>query len=312
MSKEARKLPEKLEVEFIVCDNTLNRKGWRLLVEGVDMEGFKKNPVCIVQHDTWTIPVGKWKNLRVEGEQLLGTVEFDRNDDEAVRLYWKYSDGYMNAVSIHIIPIEESELQEHLVSGQRYATITKSELLEISLVTIPGQKNAIKLSTPEGEDYKLNIINSKKEKEMEGKENQEEINELKKQLEEQKKLNAKNLVSMHKERGVIEDGETEHFEKLALSDYETVEKILTARSPKKEKEEKSDEESKKLSEQVRKFAQQEDSKKGEREQWTYLDWYRKDMQGLFAMQKNEPEKYKKLEESFAAEAEEKQLKIENQ
>ena len=51
----------------------------------------------------------------------------------------------MNAVSIHVIPLEESELPEHLEKGKRYSTITKSELLEVSLVTVPGQKNAVKL-----------------------------------------------------------------------------------------------------------------------------------------------------------------------
>jgi len=87
MAKEVkRELPEKLEMDFIICDNTLNRKGWRLLVGGIDMEGFLKNPVCCVEHDTWAVPVGKWKNLRVGSEQFIGTVEFDRNDEDAVKL----------------------------------------------------------------------------------------------------------------------------------------------------------------------------------------------------------------------------------
>ncbi len=118
-----RKLPDALEIDFIICDNSLNRKGWRLEVVGIDTTGFLKNPVCIVQHDMWTLSVGKWKNLRVDGDKFLGTLEFDKNDDDAVKLYWKYVDGYMNAVSLHILPVEESNDPSMLVLGQTYATV---------------------------------------------------------------------------------------------------------------------------------------------------------------------------------------------
>ena len=136
MAKKDRQLPEVLERDFIITDESVNRYGWRLLVGGVDLDGFIKNPVCCVQHSTWLIPVGKWKNVRVDGQELKGTVEFDRNDDEAVRLYWKYEDGYMNAVSLNVAPIEESDDAAMILPGQKYPTLTKSELLEISLVTI--------------------------------------------------------------------------------------------------------------------------------------------------------------------------------
>lgn len=155
---ENRELPAVLEHDFIITDESVNRYGWRLLVAGIDLAGFLKNPVCCVQHSTTMIPVGKWKNVRAEGQLLKGTVEFDRYDEEAVRLYWKYKDGYMNAVSLNIVPWEESDVKEQLLPGQTKATVTKCELLEISLVTIPGQKNAVKLSTPEGGEYKLSLL----------------------------------------------------------------------------------------------------------------------------------------------------------
>jgi len=311
MAKE-RKLPEILEYDFIICDNTLNRKGWRLLVEGIDFNGFLKNPVCCVQHNTWVAPVGKWKNLRIENSQLLGTVEFDRNDDEAVRLYWKYTDGYMNACSLSIVPVSESDDPSMLVPGQRYSTITKSELLEVSLVTVPGQKNAVRLSTPEGEDYKLHIINNenpKKEMELE-KENPND--ELLKQLAAAYEKNVKNLVKLHHQRGVVHDGEVESLQKLALSDYDTVEKMLEARTPpandpkKDEKPEK--DEGKELSDQVRNFTQNSGggtsmAMASERNSWSFYDYFRKDPAALSLMREKEPDKYKKLEADYAQWAE---------
>jgi len=294
-----RKLPEILEHDFIICDNTLNRRGWRLLVEGIDLVGFLKNPVCCTQHYTYSTPVGKWKNLRVENEQLLGTVEFDRNDDEAVRLYWKYEDGYMNAVSLNVIPIEESSDPSVLLPGQKYPTLTRSELLEISLVTIPGQKNAVKLSTPDGEDYKLNIISNINLKTMEEKPKTNE-DELKNQLSLERGKSAKNLVELHKLRGVVQDGEVESLTRLAVNDYETVETMLSARTPVGKKEEENNEE-KELSAQIKGFIQNTDSKKlgNEREGWSFYDYFRKDPKALSLMRENEPEKYKKLEANYA-------------
>jgi len=322
MAKEVkRELPEKLEMDFIICDNTLNRKGWRLLVEGIDMEGFLKNPVCCVQHDTWAVPVGKWKNLRVGNEQFLGTMEFDRNDENAVKLYWKYQDGFMNAVSISIYPLEENEEPAMLVQGQRYPTITKSELWEISLVTVPGQKNAVKLCMPDGEDYKLNVISNNKniskmkEQEERKEETPADVMVLKHQLAIESKRNAKNLVKLHQQRGVVQDGEVESLEKLALSDYETVEKMLDARTPtKEENQEEKDEEGKKLAEAVKKLTQNTEPGKlsgvSERNDWTFYDYFRKDPKALDAMREKDPEKYKKLEADFAEQAKENGLKTE--
>lgn len=225
MEEDKRKLPEILTMDFVICDNTVNRYGWRLLVEGIDMSGFLKNPVCCLQHATGLAPVGKWFNLRIEGTQLKGSVEFDRNDEDAVRLYWKYKDGYMSAVSLNILPKEESDDANLLLPGQKSSTVTKSELLEISLVTLPGNKNAVKLCTPDGKSYKLNMISknttmSKEEK---------TVDQLQQELAKSRQLNAESLVLRHKQRGVIKDGEIECLKVLALDNYSTVNKMLDAR-----------------------------------------------------------------------------------
>lgn len=225
MAENKRTLPEVLEIDFTITDESVNRYGWRLLVAGIDLIGFLKNPVCCVQHFTSMIPVGKWKNLRVEGQELKGTVEFDKNDEEAVKLYWKYKDGYMSAVSLNVIPVEESDEPKFLLPGQKFSTLVKSELLEISCVTIPGQANAVKLSTPEGKEYKLNLLTQNREMAKEEK----TVEQLNQELEAQRKLNAENLVTIHKNRGVVADGEVESLKKLALVDYQSTSEMLNAR-----------------------------------------------------------------------------------
>lgn len=340
MAKE-RELPEVLEMPFVICDNSVNRYTWRLLVDGIDLKGFKMNPVCCYQHDTYSVAVGKWKDLKIVGEELHGIAEFDRNDEESVKLYWKYKDGFMSAVSLNIIPLETSEDKKLLLPGQKCPTVTKSELLEISLVTIPGQKNAVKLSTPEGGEYKLNLItNNSKKMETETDQGKENI-QLKEQLEKQKKLNAENLIALHVNRGVVAQEEIESLKKLAMQDGESVSIMLTARKE-PAKSDDNVENLLKLHFERGAITEQEkpiyalsakndfdatkkvlEAKAGkevveqlnlgastlgttaeseDRKSWTYLDYYKKDPAALQKMEKENPEAFKKLELSFVEKA----------
>lgn len=345
MAKKERTLPEVLSQDFVITDESLNRYSWRLLVAGIDLTGFLKNPVCCVQHDTQMIPVGKWTNVRVENGQLLGTVVFDPNDDLAVKLYWKYKDGYMNAVSLNILPLAWDDSESSLLPGQKYPTITQSEMLEISLVTVPGQANAVKLSTPEGQEFKLNLL-TKSSKQMAKEE--KTVEQLQADLEAQRKLNAKNLVQMHKMRGVVVDDEVESLEKLALVDYESTEKALSVRVPKKEEAgsdsaetladalvklhfdrgaitagekevykhyalsnydaAKKELEAKTGTDGLRTFVQglgggqSAGGSNDARGDWDYYKYFKEDPVALSLMEKNEPEKYKKLVADFQATA----------
>lgn len=340
MAKE-RELPEVLEMPFVICDNSVNRYSWRLLVGGIDLKGFKMNPVCCYQHDAYSVAVGKWKDVKIVGEELHGIVEFDRNDEESVKLYWKYKDGFMSAVSLNIIALETSEDKKLLLPGQKYPTVTKCELLEISLVTIPGQKNAVKLSTPEGGEYKLNLITNKSKK-MESENNQgQETIQLREQLEKQKKLNAENLIALHVNRGVVAQEEIEPLKKLAMQDGESVSAMLNARKEPSKSDDSVDNliklhfERGAITEQEKSIyalsAEKDfdatkkvlEAKPGkevveqlnlgastlgsntaseDRKDWTYLDYFKKDPAALQKMERENPEAFKKLELSFAENA----------
>lgn len=336
-------LPEVLEHDFIICDESVNRYYWRLLVGGIDLDGFLKNPVCVIQHETSTLSIGKWKNVRVEGDKLLGTLEFDKNDDVAVDYYLKYKNGYMNAVSLHVIPIEESDAKELLLPGQKYPTLVKSELIEVSVVTIGGNKNAVKLCNPDGTEYKLSIIEKQKNTEMadDGK----TVDQLQADLEAARALNVDNLIVIHKNRGVLTDAEEPSVRKLAASNYDATKQMLESRQPQEPKPDSGTEtgkseaeieavlllhlnrgaitaqekdiyknnlkldfdatskilEAKKGKEVLNNFTQhmgQEQTQNNERENWTYLDYYKKDQAALWKMQTEEPDKYRQLEADF--------------
>lgn len=317
-------------IDFVICDNSVNRYGWRLLVAGVDTASFAKNPVCVLAHDTYSIPVGKWQDVRVEQDRLLGRLVFDPTDEDSVKLYWKYKDGYMNAVSLNIMPMEESESAELMLPGQRYATITKSELLEVSCVVLPGQGNAVRLSYADGREYKLQLVTqetmSKPEK---------TVADMAAEIENLKKLNAENLVANHLLRGAITEAEVPMLHKLALADYDTTKQMLEAKTVTEKKQETGTDANAQLALQLVRLhldrgaitAQEAELfqkaatgdyegtkkvlelKKGRenigtfgtneqtadsRKDWKYLDYYKRDLKALGDMERNEPERYAKL------------------
>lgn len=318
MTKEDKDKETAAEIRMVICDNSLNRYGWRLLVEGIQLDNFKKNPICCLEHDTWRPPIGKWSDVHVEGDKLVGTLHFDENDPEAMKIYAKYKGGYMNACSLNIRPLETSDDESMLVEGQRYSTITKSELLEVSAVTLPAQANAIKLSkTPDGGEYKLSLI-TKKENEMEKKE-QEKIEAENAQLKEENQTlsmrvkeleegRVADLIALHQQRGVIaSDDEANNFKKLAMTDYNTVKSLLESKqapapaADHHEEPNEKEEEAKKLALEVAKLnagGNGKENGKDDRSNWSYLDWEKNDPKGLHLMEQNDPKRFDQLCQSF--------------
>ena len=55
-----------------------------MLTSGADLSVFKNNPVMLLNHDDWDLPIGRWENIRVEGTQILADAVFDEDDERAV------------------------------------------------------------------------------------------------------------------------------------------------------------------------------------------------------------------------------------
>lgn len=139
---------------FILNDESVNRYGYRILNAGLDTSGYMKNPVVLVMHNTssygnW-VPVGKTTNIYMEGNLLKVDMELDEEDEMAVKLHKKLSKGYLSAVSLNARDILWSDDPTLMLPGQLLPTLVASELLEISLVSIPGQRNAVRLTSADG------------------------------------------------------------------------------------------------------------------------------------------------------------------
>lgn len=148
---------------IVINDESLNSYGFWVKTDGIDLTAFLRNPVMLYNHNRSyagktddQLPIGKWKDLRIENGQLTGEPVFDENDEFARKIKQKYEDGILNACSMGFRPVEWSAEPELLKAGQTMATVTRSLLLEISICDIPSNANATKVVMY---DEDSNIIN---------------------------------------------------------------------------------------------------------------------------------------------------------
>lgn len=130
-------------MDLIINDESItNDRGWRLSNAGCDLTRYANNPIVLYQHDTERI-VGKASNLRIEGSKLLASVEFDAEDPLGREVERKTEKGFLRGVS-------PGFFLNNLVYQEGYDLVTQWELLEISLVSIPSNRGAVKLYSRDG------------------------------------------------------------------------------------------------------------------------------------------------------------------
>ncbi len=145
--------------EVIISTEAVNSYGSRVLTSGIDLSQYERNPVLLWMHRrSWepgAMPIGRIENLRVEDGKLIGTPVFDRNDDFAKRIESKWENGYLRMASAGLEPIETTPDPSLVLPGQTRETVTRSKLVEVSIVDIGGNDEALQLYGQEGKLLKL-------------------------------------------------------------------------------------------------------------------------------------------------------------
>lgn len=132
-----------------ISDESVNCYGTRILTSGIDLTRYEQNPVLLYMHERGKV-VGLVKNLKVENDELIGEMEFDKASSLSEQLSKQYEFGSMKMVSANLRILETSSDKSLLREGQTRATITRCELFEVSVVDIGGNANAFVLSDKEG------------------------------------------------------------------------------------------------------------------------------------------------------------------
>lgn len=145
--------------DVIISTEAVNSYGSRVLTAGIDLSQYERNPVLLWMHRrSWepgAMPIGKVENLRVEDGKLIGTPVFDQNDDFAKRIESKWENGYLRMASAGLEPIETTPDPALVLPGQTRETVTRSKLIEVSIVDIGGNDEALQLYGQEGKLLKL-------------------------------------------------------------------------------------------------------------------------------------------------------------
>ena len=124
---------------FVLSDETKDRSGDIVRVNGWDLQAFRKNPVALWQHDSHQ-PIGSWKNVRVEGTQLLGELKLS-SIPLGQMAQTLIDEGVLRAVSVgfRVKEYEPIDAKEPWGAWE----IKAAELFETSLVSVPANPSAL-------------------------------------------------------------------------------------------------------------------------------------------------------------------------
>lgn len=129
---------------FVLHDDTLNTHGYRMLTSGADLTEFQKNPVMLYMHNDWSAPIGRWENIRKDGNRILADPVFDENDPAALQIKSKVDNNFIRMASIGSWPPEEITDDPTLqLPGQKGPTVVKWKPREASIVPIGSNHNAL-------------------------------------------------------------------------------------------------------------------------------------------------------------------------
>jgi HK97 family phage major capsid protein/HK97 family phage prohead protease len=107
--------------------------------DGWNLKNFKKNPVMLYGHDSRALPIATVTDIKQDGEKLVFKARFPKPGihDFADKVYELYKDGILKAFSVRF---SSKDYEKNDYGG---LTFKKSELLEISAVTIPANAEAL-------------------------------------------------------------------------------------------------------------------------------------------------------------------------
>ena len=156
---EIRRAEEGRKLTFVASDGTRDSAGTILNVDGWDLKRFNKNGIIGYQHKVY----GGWDDTQnpdnvigkghayVDGKRLMVDVEFEPADINplAEKIYQKLLFGSLKAVSVGFVPVGHGawgEGEEALDGSNPTYYYAGQELLEVSIVNIPANPNALKKS----------------------------------------------------------------------------------------------------------------------------------------------------------------------
>ena len=145
---EVKKLQDR-QYEFTASTSTQDRDGEVIEATGWDLKNFKKNPVIMYAHDYRSLPIGRAPRIWVSDGNLKNTIEFPPEGTyEFADIVERLVDtGYLKTVSVGFIP---KKWEDGNGEKEPRRTYLKQELLEISIVPVPSNPDALASAVEDG------------------------------------------------------------------------------------------------------------------------------------------------------------------
>lgn len=135
------------EYQFVGSDETPDSYGDVVKAAGWDLKRYKKNPIVLFGHDM-RLPIGFSKKVAVEGTQLLHTIKLaSEGTSDFIDTIAKLMDQkIVRAVSVGFQPTKDPEIRRDKDGNFLGFEFFGTELLELSVVSIPANPNALSLA----------------------------------------------------------------------------------------------------------------------------------------------------------------------
>lgn len=148
-STKSAGLPPRV-IRFVGSDESVDRDGDTISIDGWDVAAYNKNPVVLYGHDYYGLPIGRAVvSIDKRARQLLFDITFptvaELSTDPAMpsehalkvdAIYNMAKAGILNTVSVGFRGLEYDRTD----TGLAYK---KQELMEVSIVPVPANPNAI-------------------------------------------------------------------------------------------------------------------------------------------------------------------------
>lgn len=137
-----------------------------VIQEGISTDEFLKNPVALLAHNSWSLPIGSWsdvaKNLTGRPKRMEGTLTLVKGDEMADRVAVHIGAGSLRACSIGFTPkvIERREVPEDRKGSYYYPgyKILECELVECSPCAVPSNPAALAKAAAGGDAMAREIL----------------------------------------------------------------------------------------------------------------------------------------------------------
>lgn len=127
-----------------ISNESVNSYGFRVLTSGMEVAQYQRNPVLLYMHERGQV-IGYMKDVQVKDGEVTGEPVFDEATELSKRCKKQFEFGSLKMVSAGLEIYETSDEPAQLAKEQKRPTVTRCRLMEVSLVDIGSNDDAIVL-----------------------------------------------------------------------------------------------------------------------------------------------------------------------